>query len=61
MNQPAIDVSVEQIHHPRPVAASVQRDRGLQMRLFSGHAAERVEVDVDLRVSDELVGMYYIG
>jgi hypothetical protein len=60
MNQPAIDVSVEQIH-PRPVAASVQRDRGLQMRLFSGHAAERVEVDVDLRVSDELVGMYYIG
>ncbi|MGZ8786126.1 MAG: hypothetical protein ACXW1Y_11265 [Acidimicrobiia bacterium] len=59
MNQPAIDVSVEQIR-PRPVAA-VQRDLGLQMRLFSGPAAERVEVDVDLRVSDELVGMYYIG
>ncbi|MDH3260901.1 MAG: hypothetical protein OEM81_13795 [Acidimicrobiia bacterium] len=60
MIQPALDVSVEAIR-PRPVAVAVQRDRGLQMRLFSAHAAERVELEVDLRVSDDLAGMYYIG
>jgi len=38
-----------------------QRDLGLQMRLFPSQAPDGVEAEVDLRVSDDLAGMYYIG
>jgi len=60
MTQPALELPAEQIR-PRPVAVAVQPDRGLQMRLFPGDAPERVEAEIDLRVSDDLAGMYYIG
>jgi hypothetical protein len=38
-----------------------QRDLGLQMRLFPANAPEGEENDLDLRVADDLAGMYYIG
>ena len=40
---------------------TAQRDQGLQLRLFSSQAPDMIEAEVDLRVTDELAGMYYIG
>ena len=40
---------------------AAQRDLGLQMRLFSARAPEGEPDLVDLRVADDLAGMYYIG
>jgi hypothetical protein len=59
MPQSALEISAEQTRSITltPVA---QRDQGLQMRLFPAHAPEVVE-QVDLRVADDLAGMYYIG
>jgi hypothetical protein len=46
---------------PTGTAAPALSDRGWQLHLFPAHAPEGVDAEVDLRVSDELVGMYYIG
>ena len=41
---------------------ALQRDLGWQLRLFPADAPrDDVEVEVDLCVSDDLAGMYYIG
>ena len=47
----------------RSISATVaaQRDLGLQMRLFPTRAPEGEPDQVDLRVADDLAGMYYIG
>lgn len=47
----------------RSTSATVaaQRDLGLQMRLFPARAPEGEPDQVDLRVADDLAGMYYIG
>ncbi len=42
-------------------AIALQRDLGLQMRLFPRHSTEGDQTEVDLRVADDLAGMYYIG
>ncbi len=42
-------------------AIATQRDLGLQMRLFPRHSAEVDRTELDLRVADDLAGMYYIG
>ena len=50
--------------HDLAGAASViatQRDLGLQMRLFPRPSAEGDRTELDLRVADDLAGMYYIG
>lgn len=56
MTLPALDAPIEQT-----LAVAAQRDRGLQMRLFPARAPDEVDAEVDLRTSDELAGMYYIG
>jgi len=43
------------------VTVAAQRDMGLQMRLFPTRAPEGEQDQVDLRVADDLAGMYYIG
>ncbi len=60
MTLPALESPTEQIRSIS-LAVAAQRDQGLQMRLFPSHAPEVVDAEVDLRVSDELAGMYYIG
>jgi hypothetical protein len=59
MTPTALD-STEQIRSISLTVAA-QRDEGLQMRLFPAHAPQIVDAEVDLRVSDDLAGMYYIG
>jgi len=56
MTLPTLDSPIEQT-----LAVAAQRDRGLQMRLFPAHAPDDVDAEVDLRIPDELAGMYYIG
>jgi len=58
MTLPALDSPIEQTHS---IVVAAQRDQGLQMRLFPAHAPDDVDAEVDLRISDELAGMYYIG
>lgn len=60
MALPALEFPTEQIRSIS-LAVAAQRDQGMQMRLFTSHAGEVVDAEVDLRVSDELAGMYYIG
>ena len=60
MTIPALDSPTEQTRSISLTVAT-QRDRGLQMRLFAAQTPGMVEAEVDLRVSDELAGMYYIG
>jgi hypothetical protein len=59
MTPTALD-STEQTRSISPTVAA-QRDEGLQMRLFPAHVSQIVDAEVDLRVSDDLAGMYYIG
>ena len=56
MTLPTLDSPIEQT-----LAVAAQRDRGLQMRLFPARAPDDVDAEVDLRIPDELAGMYYIG
>ena len=60
MSQTAPTSTSDQI---RSVSATVaaQRDLGLQMRLFAARAPAGGRDEVDLRVADDLAGMYYIG
>jgi len=60
MTQPVLDFPTEQIDSVSTIIA-FQRDLGIQLRLFPAHASHPVEVELDLRVSDDLTGMYYIG
>jgi hypothetical protein len=60
MTQPALDPSAERTTS-LTVLVATQRDQGLQMRLFSSHAPDVIDAEVDLRVTDDLAGMYYIG
>ena len=60
MTQPALDSPTDQIRSVSVLVAA-QRDQGLQMRLFPAHAPDALEAEVDLRVADDLTGMYYIG
>ncbi len=55
MTQPALDLSTD------PTTPFVERDRGWQLRLFPAQAPEGIEAEIDLRVDDDLAGMYYIG
>lgn len=60
MSQSAPASTTDQTH-PRSGTAAAQRDLGLQMRLFPSRAPEGEIREVDLRVADDLAGMYYIG
>ena len=60
MTLPALDSPTEQFRSIS-ITVDAQRDQGLQMRLFPTQVREAVDTEVDLRVSDELTGMYYIG
>lgn len=60
MTQPALHMLTEQTPSLTALVAD-QRDRGLQMRLFTSHAPDAFDAEVDLRVTDDLAGMYYIG
>jgi hypothetical protein len=60
MTRTALDIPTEQTRSISLTVAA-QRDEGLQLRLFAAHASEGIEAEVDLRVSDDLAGMYYIG
>lgn len=60
MTQPALDLSAEQTPS-LPTLVAAQRDQGLQMRLFTSLAPDIIDGEVDLRVTDDLAGMYYIG
>ncbi len=60
MTLPALDSPNEQTRSIS-ITVAAQRDQGMQMRLFPAHTSEVVDAEIDLRVSDELAGMYYIG
>ena len=60
MTRPAPDSPTEQIRSIS-ITLAAQRDQGLQMRLFPAHAPEEMDAQLDLRVADDLAGMYYIG
>jgi hypothetical protein len=60
MTQPSLDLSAEQTSSLTTLVAT-QRDQGLQMRLFTSLAPDIIDAAVDLRVTDDLAGMYYIG
>ena len=60
MTHPGPDSPTEQIRSIS-ITLAVQRDQGLQMRLFPAHTPEAMDAQLDLRVSDDLAGMYYIG
>ena len=57
MIQTTLDTPIE----PTGPVAPALRDRGWQLHLFPALAPEGVEAEVDLRVADDLAGMYYIG
>ena len=57
MTPTALESPTEQIS----INLSAQRDQGLQMRLFPAQIPEDLDADLDLRVADDLAGMYYIG
>ena len=60
MTHVALDSTAE--HAPSlTTLVATQRDQGLQMRLFTPHVQDVIEAEVDLRVTDDLAGMYYIG
>ena len=59
MSQTAPTSTSDQRSVSTTVAA--QRDLGLQMRLFTTRAPAGGQDEVDLRVADDLAGMYYIG
>lgn len=60
MSQPAPASTSDQTRSVSATMAS-QRDLGLQMRLFAARVREGETDEVDLRVADDLAGMYYIG
>jgi hypothetical protein len=58
--------TVLDLHHEptRSTSSTIDRQRelGLQLSLFPAYPApEGVKAQVDLRVADDLAGMYYIG
>ena len=60
MTPTALEIPAEQTRLISLTVAA-QREQGMQMRLFPAHNPETIDAEVDLRVSDDLAGMYYIG
>jgi len=60
MTQPAFDSPTDLIGTDSSTVVS-QREAGIQLRLFPAGAPRGADIEVDLRDSDALTGMYYIG